>query len=212
MDYTLLTSIGLGAELFHSKTIEAQEIYLEKDHIIFQSGDPCGAFLILVEGQVRVEMTSKSGREITLYRMHEKQTCIITTSVLLNHEHYYARAVTEAPSKAIAISSKDFHKALDLSSQFAQYVLQGYSKRMSSLISLLDKVASKDIHFELVKLLLQQSDADGFIHMTQDVIAKELGTAREVISRKLSQLEQQGLVATYRGKVELLQREHISSV
>ena len=209
MDYTLLASIGLPEKLFAENIISATEIALEKDTIVFQSGDECGAFLVLKEGQLRVEMTSKSGREITLYRMHEKQTCIITTSVLLTHENYYARATTETPIKAIAISSHDFYKALDLSAQFAQYVLKGYSQRMSSLINLLDRIASKDIQFELSHFLLQSVDESGFIYMTQDAIAKELGTAREVISRKLSQLEQEGIVLTHRGKIEIVNQEQL---
>ena len=209
MDYALLESIGLDRQLFSKNSIEAKEISLEKESVIFQSGDTCGAFLLLTEGQVRVEMTSKSGREITLYRMHEKQTCIITTSVLLNHETYYARATTETDVKAIAISSDDFYKALDISNQFAQYVLKGYSQRMSALISLLDKIASKDIHFELSHFLLKAVDATGFISMTQEAIAKELGTAREVISRKLSQLEQEGIVLTHRGKVEVINQKKL---
>ena len=204
MDYTLLASIGLEETLFTKKTISAQEVSLPENNIIYQSGDPCGAFLLLVEGQVRVEMTSKSGREIILYRMYEKQTCIITTSVLLNHENYYARAVTETPIKAIAISSDDFYTALDQSNRFAHYILKGYSERMTSLIGLLDKIASKDIEFELACLLANKMDASNITHMTQEAMAKELGTAREVISRKLSQLEDQGVLVTHRGKVEII--------
>lgn len=209
MDYTLLESIGLDAALFSSKRIQANTVNLDKNTVIFQSGDECGAFLLLVKGQVRVEMTSKSGREITLYRMHEKQTCIITTSVLLNHENYYARATTETPVTAIAISSDDFHKALEISGSFARYVLKGYSQRMSALINLLDKIASKDINFELGDFLLKTVDASGFVNMTQEAIAKELGTAREVVTRKLSQLEQEGLVATHRGKVEIIDHKQL---
>lgn len=209
MDYGLLESIGLEKKLFSKHLIETKEISLPKESIIFQSGDTCGAFLVLTEGQVRVEMTSKSGREITLYRMHEKQTCIITTSVLLNHETYYARATTETAVKAIAISSDDFYKALDLSSQFAQYVLRGYSQRMAALINLLDKIASKDIHFELNQFLTSAMNSAGYITMTQEAIAKELGTAREVISRKLSQLEKEGVVRTHRGKVEVIDKEKL---
>ena len=211
MDYALLASIGLAQELFTNKIISAKTITLDKESIIFQSGDECGAFLLLTQGQVRVEMTCKSGRDITLYRMHEKQTCIITTSVLLNHETYYARATAETPVTAIAISSEDFHKAIKHSTQFAQYILTGYAQRMGSLIKLLDKVASKDISLELNHFLLEHTDSAGFIHITQESIAKELGTAREVISRKLSQLEQAGLVITHRGKVEVLKPKELEN-
>ena len=114
MDFSLLESVGLHESLF-DKEISAQQIEIPSDTVIFKSGDPCGAFLILLSGQVRVEITTKSGRDLLLYRMQENDTCIITTSVLLNHEKYYARAITESSVVAITISADDFHKALSLS-------------------------------------------------------------------------------------------------
>lgn len=208
LDNTLKT-IGLDRELFRQGTLSAKEISLEAETIAFQSGDPCGAFLIIKSGQLRVEMTAKSGREILLYRMHENDTCIITTSVLLNHENYYARAITETPVTAIAIPAADFHKALTLSHDFNRYILSGYSQRIAALIKLLDKIASKDITYELNELLLRHVDSENTVKLTQKEIAKEIGTAREVISRKLSILDEQKILNVQRGKILILNIEYL---
>jgi len=203
MDYSALESVGLHAALF-DKEISAQEIEIEKDTVIFKSGDPCGAFLILLAGQIRVEITAKSGRDLLLYRMQENDTCIITTSVLLNHENYYARAITETPVRALTISADDFHKALALSHRFSSYVLAGYSQRMSALIALLDRVVSRDIDYEISNVLLEKANPEGAVQLTQKEIAREIGSVREVVSRKLSALEAEGIVRLQRGKIVIL--------
>lgn len=212
IDYHFLEEVGLTSALLKENTIAVNELHFEAGQVLFQSGDTCGAFLILMQGQLRVEMTTKSGREIVLYRMHENDTCIMTTSVLLNHEHYYARATTDTAITAIAIPAADFHRALQHSASFARYVLSGYAQRMSALIQLLDRVASKDILYELSSLLLQQCDEKNFVQMQQDAIAKEVGTVREVVSRKLAMLEGEGVVKTHRGRVEVLNRVYLEKV
>jgi len=211
MDFSLLENVGLNKELFETD-ISAKQVGLDKDTVIFKSGDPCGAFLILVSGQIRVEITTKSGRDLLLYRMKENDTCIITTSVLLSHEEYYARAITESPIQAIMISADDFHKALSLSHEFSRYVLNGYSHRMSALIALLDKIASRDIDYELSNLLLNSADAKNVVVLTQKEVAREIGTAREVVSRKLSALEAKGVVKVQRGRVLVLDMHFLQNV
>jgi len=211
MQFSVLDSIGLDKDLFDKREISVKVVSLDRDTTIFQSGDPCCAFLIILSGKLRVEITTKSGRELLLYRMHENDTCIITTSVLLNHENYYAHAVTETAVTAIAIPADDFHKALALSHRFSHYVLTGYSQRMSALITLLDKIASKDITYELSCLLLHSADAQYVIRLTQKEIARETGTAREVISRKLSMLDEQGMIKVQRGKITILDKDALQA-
>ena len=211
LDFSILEDIGLSKHLFE-KDISAQEVSIDGDTVIFKSGDDCGAFLILLTGQIRVEITAKSGRDLLLYRMGEKDTCIITTSVLLNDEKYYARAITETPVTAITISVNDFHKALSLSHNFSRYVLTGYSQRMSALITLIDRIASRDNDYELSNLLLQAVDDKSFVKLTQKDIAREIGTVREVISRKLSALEAKGVVNVQRGKVIILDAEFLQNM
>jgi len=211
VNFSLLENIGLNRSLFE-KDITVQQIELDNKQIIFKSGDPCGAFLILLSGEIRVEITTKSGRDLLLYRMVENDTCIITTSVLLNDEKYYARAITETPVTALAINAKDFHKALELSHEFSRYVLAGYAQRMSSLITLLDKISSRDIDFELSHLLLQEMNSDHEVKLTQKSIARDVGTAREVVSRKLSVLESKGVVKTMRGKVVILDSDYLQKM
>ena len=74
----------------------ARLVKLESGSYVFHSGDLCEAFLLLVEGGVRVRLTAASGREVTLYRIAPGGSCILTTSCLLGNENYPAEAITES--------------------------------------------------------------------------------------------------------------------
>lgn len=211
-DVALLDRIGLSSRFLKAEKIAVKEVQLKQGDVIFKSGDACRAFLILTSGQLRVDITIRSGRDIILYRMEPEETCIMTTSALLNNENYYTRGIAETDLSAMAISAADFSLALRTSSEFSQYILANFSKRMSLLIRLLDKVASKDILYELCCLLLSRCDDDNMVYLKQDALAKEIGTAREVVSRKLSVLEEQGLLRTQRGKIHLLDIPHLESL
>lgn len=209
VNFALLDSLGLHRDLFLNNEIGAKEVKFGNNTILYQSGDPCSAFLIVISGTIRVTMTSKSGREITLYRIRENQTCIMTTSVLLNRESYYAKATTESKVMAIAISDQHFYKALVASKEFSTYILKDYATRIALLIKLIDNVASKDMNNKLSEYLLNNADSIGLLIATQEAIARDLGTAREVISRKLSLLEQENLVVTSRGRIQIVDPKHL---
>jgi CRP/FNR family transcriptional regulator len=74
-------------------------------------------------------MTAKPGRDLTLYRMKPSESCILTTSALINKESYYAQGVTKSVVTAIALSSEAFNKAIQCSVLFAHYVLKSDTSR-----------------------------------------------------------------------------------
>jgi CRP/FNR family transcriptional regulator len=81
----------------------AQIVKLEQGRFVFHAGDMCEAFLLLLDGEVRVQLTSAGGREITLYRIGRGGSCILTTSCLLSNENYPAEAIAESDVEALAI-------------------------------------------------------------------------------------------------------------
>ena len=81
---------------------KAQVVKLGHDRFVFHAGDLCQAFLILLDGEVRVQLTSANGREVTLYRIGPGGSCILTTSCLLSNEHFPAEAIAESDVEALA--------------------------------------------------------------------------------------------------------------
>ncbi|WP_086931935.1 Crp/Fnr family transcriptional regulator [Agarilytica rhodophyticola] len=194
-------NLGLKEDFFIAGDLRAQSIQFKKNDALFRPGDLSKAFLIITKGSVRVELTSRTGRDILLYRMSENQTCVLTTSALLSDQIYAARALAETDIEAVALPSDQFEKALRISDEFSQFVLRDYAQRVASLVSLIDRMTSRNIAAEMSKLLLEKCDANHCVSMTQEKIAKDIGSAREVIARKLSKLEAEQVIKKQRGKI-----------
>jgi CRP/FNR family transcriptional regulator len=180
----------------------AQIVKLEQGRFVFHAGDMCEAFLLLLDGEVRVQLTSAGGREIT---------CILTTSCLLSNENYPAEAIAESDVEALAIPISSFQDALEESQWFRRFVFDGFSMRLTSVIQKIEHIAFTSIDARLAAVLLEL-DRKGVQKVTHQDIAVELGTAREVVSRHLKRFESHGWVQLGRGKVTLVDRDRIQAM
>ncbi len=176
----------------------------------YSEGGACGAYVMRLAGQSRVYKMSSSGREILLYRVAAGETCVITTTCLLGHSNYPASTVVEEPIRDVIIPSAAFNQLMIDSSVFRRFVMTNYGVLISDLIVLLDEVAFHSLDARLAKLLLDSGSST--IGRTHQLIADELGTAREVVSRQLKRFEQKGWVALGRGHVEISDRASLEKV
>ncbi|PPC85881.1 MAG: Crp/Fnr family transcriptional regulator [Methylotenera sp.] len=190
----------------------AREILLKSARIVeapigtigYREGGACGAYVMRLAGQSRVYKMSTSGREILLYRVAAGETCVITTTCLLGHSNYPASTIVEEPIRDVIIPAPAFNQLMTDSSVFRQFVMTNYGVLISDLIVLLDEVAFHSLDARLAKLLLDANSTT--ISRTHQLMADELGTAREVVSRQLKRFEQKGWVALGRGHVEISNR------
>jgi CRP/FNR family transcriptional regulator, anaerobic regulatory protein len=176
----------------------------------YREGGACGAYVMRLAGQSRVYKMSSSGREILLYRVGAGETCVITTTCMLGHSNYPASTIVEEPIKDVIIPTSAFNQLMIDSPVFRRFVMTNYGALISDLIVLLDEVAFHSLDARLAKLLLDAGGAT--ISRTHQLIADELGTAREVVSRQLKRFEQKGWVMLGRGHVELTNRSALEKL
>jgi CRP/FNR family transcriptional regulator len=184
----------------------AVTLALPAGQAVFREGDVCSSFLLVFEGAVRVQKLSESGREIVLYRVEEGQSCILTTACMLGGRSYNAEAFTETEVRAAALPHEPFRHALDGSHEFREFVFGAYAGRVTELLMLIEAVAFGRIDQRLAAHLLHQADADGILHATHQDLARDLGTAREVVSRLLKEFERGGVVSLARGRIGIRDR------
>ena len=170
----------------------------------YREGGACGAYVMRLAGQSRVYKMSATGREILLYRVAAGETCVITTTCLLGHSNYPASTIVEEAIRDVIIPSPAFNQLMIDSAVFRRFVMTNYGVLISDLIVLLDEVAFHSLDARLAKLLLDANNTT--ISRTHQLMADELGTAREVVSRQLKRFEQKSWVALGRGHVEISNR------
>ena len=177
---------------------------------IFQPGQSADNLLLLINGTVRVQQRSETGREIFLYRVHAGESCVLTTACMLAFEDYSADGIAETDVTAAAIPRKTFDDLLARSPVFREFVFAAYSRRITDLFALIDDIVFQRMDVRLAERLLELAGQTDTVHATHAVLATELGTAREVISRTLSEFHRRGWVEQTRGAVRITDRPSLA--
>lgn len=175
---------------------------LPRGAVLFRPGEPAEGFIVVLEGRIEVFLTGPSGREILLYAVEPGQSCIQSTLGLLGEEPYTGEAIVALPARAVLIPRGLFRALMDGDRGFRAHVLHSFARRMEDVTRLLERVAFARVEARLAAALLDLS-ADGTVHATQAEIAARIGSAREVVSRRLDAFARAGWVTVERGQVQL---------
>jgi len=183
----------------------SQVMSVPEGTVVFGPGMTPDNLLLLLSGSVRVQQLSEKGREIVLYRVRAGESCILTTACVLSGEAYSAQGIAESDVEAVAIPSSLFDQLVVSSSEFRQFIFAAYSRRITELFQVVEDIAFQRIDVRLAERLVSLAAGEKSIRITHQQLAIELGTAREVISRQLSEFHRRKWIEQSRGVVELLE-------
>lgn len=191
---------------------KAQQIEVAANTTLFRQGDSCKNYLLVLEGNIKVFTRAENGREIVLYRLGSGDSCVLTTSCLFGNTHYSAEGVSDTKVTALAIPAELFKASVESSEIFRNHVFKAFSSHLSRLITLVEEVAFGKLDIRLAKYLLSQCEPGCVLKTTHQDLATELGTAREVISRQLKELETHGLLELARGSVRITDKTALEKI
>ena len=178
---------------------------------VFVEGDQVDAIALLISGVVRVYKIGETGREITLYRFGNGESCILTANAILSQKNFPAVATVEKDAEAVMIPSDVFRDWVRRYDLWREFVFELLSQRLSSVMAIVEEVAFRRMDARLVSLLIERSQRSDLIHMTHQEIAAELGSSREVISRILEDLSAQGMIEVSRGMIKITDQEALQA-
>lgn len=177
--------------------------------VLFRPGEQPPGFVLVLEGRISVSLTGRNGREIDLYAVEPGQTCVQTTLCLLGEQVYSAEAMARTPLTIAVVPRGRFTQLLEQSAEFRTFVFRALGSRLADVTAVLEQVAFVRIESRLAAELLKRVDASGLVHVTHQDLAASIGSAREVVSRRLEVLERQGLVKLERGVVRITNRSRL---
>lgn len=169
--------------------------------------------MFIVRGTIRIYKINEQGREITLYRVHSGQSCVLMIASILGEAEYEASASIEAESEILLIPVGIFRMWMDNNKPLRQFIYKQFIERINAVTELLENVAFKPMNFRLAQLLFNRTnDTTTTLMITHEQLAIELGTAREVISRTLNEFQHQGIVSLSRGKISNVNRSALQHI
>ncbi|MBN2630641.1 MAG: Crp/Fnr family transcriptional regulator [Rhodobacteraceae bacterium] len=186
-------------------------IRLNRGTVLFRPGDAVTGFPLVLSGRVEVFLTGPSGREILLYAVEPGQSCVQTTLGLMGGEPYSAEAITANDAELVLIPRPLFLALMDSDAAFRAHCMQTFARRMQDVTRLLERVAFGRIESRLALALLDLAEGS-LVTATQAELAARIGSAREVVTRRLDAFARAGWVATDRGTVRLLDPQALRHV
>lgn len=167
--------------------------------------DDCLGLLVIRSGQLRIFTCSEEGREITVYRLLERDICLFSASCMLQSIQFHLSVQAEKDSEFWVIPPDLYKTLMEESAPVANYTNQLMASRFSEVMWLLEQILWKSQDRRLAAFLLEESGLEGseILSLTHEKIASHLGTAREVVTRMLRYLQSEGMVHLSRGAVEL---------
>jgi len=180
-----------------------------RTHLI-QRGQEVGGVYLVGAGALRVYYIDASGREGTLYWVEPGESCVLAVNAVFSRLAYPAWVDSDADATRFAVIPGDVYRELHAREEAVRdFTFSSLSGRVLELMQLVEQTATFSQEQRLAALLLRRADDAANVALTQEVLARHLGTAREVVSRVLRGLAARGLVRTSRGAVKLLDRTRL---
>lgn len=182
--------------------------------VLAEKGSDCSALALLLSGKLRVAMISEDGREFTLYRIGKGRTCPLSAACIFGNFSGNTVTVTaEVDSKVIFVTREFFVKSLAECEPFYRFVFSDISNRLFQATEVVDSIAFISVKKRLAQLLILNSNSGKYsIYMTHEAFARELGTAREVVSRELKGFEKLGILSLARGRLVIHDPEALEGI
>ncbi|GAB4338060.1 MAG: Crp/Fnr family transcriptional regulator [Calditrichia bacterium] len=185
---------------------------VEKGEVLFSEGERCGVVALVGSGDIRVFKLSETGRKITLYHVRQGEGCVLNLACAFSGRTYTATAETFEATEFLTIPAESFKDWVERG-PIRDFVFELFSTRLSQVITLVEEIVFRKMDQRLADFLLERFENHGkprrTIRMTQEEIATELGTAREVVNRLLKELELSGAIAGGRGILRLASEERL---
>lgn len=187
------------------------ERILKKGTVVHNGSGDCVGLLLVLGGQLRVFTISDEGREVTLYRLFERDICLFSASCIMSSIQFELLVEAWEDTRLLVIPSRVYQELMDTSLPVAKYTNELMAARFSDVMWLLDQIMNKSLDRRLAAFLIEESAlrASDELKLTHEDIARQLGSAREVITRMLKYFQTEGLASLSRGTVRLLSADKL---
>lgn len=189
-------------------TASARAYTAKKGEVLHRGQADCLGLVCVQSGVLRAYTISDEGREITLYRLYQRDVCLFSASCAMRAVDFDIFIEADQESLLWIIPPEVYRQLMEQSAPAANFTNELMAGHFSDVMWLLDQVLNKKLDARLAAFLLEAADRENSdsLFLTHEAVAGELGSAREVISRMMKYLQSEGMVAVSRGCVQLVDR------
>ncbi|NCB92343.1 MAG: Crp/Fnr family transcriptional regulator [Clostridia bacterium] len=183
----------------------------QEGRLVTNTGSECLGLFLVCHGTLRVYLTSEDGKEATVCRLHEGELCMLSGFCLLSSIPFDVQIDAEEDSGVYLLPTGTIKKIMDENIYMENFIYKMMNESFSDIIAAVQKMLFTSLEQRVAEFLLDearrcQSDQ---VLMTQEQIARAIGSAREAVSRTLKQMAKEETVEVFRGGVRILNRKKL---
>ena len=179
---------------------------VKKGTILHNGSMDCTGLFLIRSGQLRAYILSDEGREITIYRLFDRDICLFSASCIMRSIQFDVTIEAEKDTRLFIIPSEIYKSIMEESAPAANYTNELMASRFSDVMWLMEQIMWKSLDKRVAAFLLEESSIEGSteLKITHEAIANHLGSHREVITRMLRYFQSEGMVRLRRGSVTIM--------
>jgi len=170
---------------------------------ILHKGEPVSGAYLVLQGRLRVFTIRPNGTEATLYFVEPGEACVLALNCLFNDLLYPAWVQAETQARVAVIPGAIYRRLFEIEPGIRNLTVQALSTLVYRLMGELENVHSSNHRQRLVQFILLHANGDGVLRMTQQQIARHLGTTREVVARLIGEFARKRWLRTNRGSLSI---------
>lgn len=174
-------------------------------------GTDCSGVFFIRSGSLRVYIMSEDGKEVTLYRLHEGDMCMLSSSCVLQTISFDVLIDAEENSECYIIDGAAFTSVADSNPDIKIFALETAVSRFSDVMWIMQQILFMSMDKRLAIFLYDESTrlSSDTIPYTHEQIAKYIGSAREVVSRMLKYFSTEGIIESSRKGVKIIDKKRL---
>ncbi len=181
---------------------KSKYVEIEKNTILFYEGDICKEIFYLLEGNIKLSISANATDQIPLYDFCQGEQCIVNIASALSGTKAVATAETKTDIKGWLIPVTVIQELIIKSPKYQKLIFSLFTMRYRALTTLVEDIKFKKLDNRILEFLEAFDSKE--IKITNNQIAEELGTSRNVVNRVLQELKNQNIIELSRGKITLL--------
>ncbi len=203
------TKLNSEEQLF--LTEHAFEKDFDRKSVITDDGYFC---LAIIEGNVQICTIGDDGREIFLTEFKEGTCGVINTSILLKQMESNTISIAKTFSRLLLINTRSFQHLIDTNIYVRCFWFETVAQNLQDSLSSIRHAMLVSVDRRLAAYLVKCIDRSGSlsIHTTQEEIAHQINSVREVVARMLSKFEKRGILSTDRNCITILNQEVLREI
>ena len=178
---------------------------VKKGDVIHNGDADCTGLFLVQSGQLRAYILSEDGREITIYRLFERDLCLFSASCIMRSIQFDVIIEAEKDTELWVIPAETYRQVMEESAPVSNFTNEVMATRFSDVMWLIEQIMWKSFDKRLAFFLLEEAAIEGTneLKITHEIIGNHMGNPREVVTRMLRYFQGEGMVRLSRGTIEI---------